>query len=452
MRGQRIARAIAAIVVGLHIVVGITALVLLPRGFAWNDIHAWSNTVIPAALVGVAVVSFVQYIRGRSDGIAVLAAAAAGGWIVAVITGGVLFPISMPTSRLLVPAAAALALANVAWWSRASLGAMVPALLVGGALGHVVILAQRGPPPSTRPAGGTLAEVKGGSIAEEAATGQIQERCGKETIRLNPLLTFESRSPDATWTLLAPPDSFGPRRKLERWQKTATGFRAFYTDDVVPEERMPVVPKERIPVESSLVANRDKTGFEVEAISKLPRPVYAHLVTFTRIHFNFEAMLSFGPIGPELFPIEPADYPSGRPMQLAYLGEDLNLHVVRASDGEKGPYTELAKGPMPRDAALTIDISTGDTKSLPTGDVRAQHTQRKSGCRIVFKDWASQVSTESSPTAGWGLTQNSIQFFHKNGEAFVVMTLAETGPGRGWDSVAHAEGTYRNRLHTEDLR
>ena len=48
--GQRIARAVAAVLLGFHLVAG-SALVLLPHGFALTDVHLWSNTVVPAAAV-----------------------------------------------------------------------------------------------------------------------------------------------------------------------------------------------------------------------------------------------------------------------------------------------------------------------------------------------------------------------------------------------------------------
>ena len=127
-------------------------------------------------------------------------------------------------------------------------------------------------------------------------------------------------------------------------------------------------------------------------------------------------------------------------MQLAYLGEDLAFHVVRARDAEKGPFAELATGHLTRDEPLTIEIR-------PRSDTKADR-----GCRLVFKDWSAQVSTEASPTAGSGLPQNSIQFFARDNESLVVLALAETGPGRGYDTVGHAAGTYRNRLRVEPIR
>lgn len=426
--GPRLARFVAAGLLAVHLAAGLVALNLLPHGFAADDIHLWSNTVIPA-LASVAIASALVrffFFRSSAPTVSLLVAAAAGGWTSAAVTGAVLFPISMTLPRSALVALVALVLLAVARWSSERTVLSLLALVVGGGLGVVEVLARRAPLPSTRPLGGTLAEVRGEPSSEDAALGQIVFPCGKNKLRLNPLLTFHSRSPDRAWTLLSP-DENGSHRKLSHYVKTPTGFRAAYMDDG----------------ESTLVATRDKNGLglDVDAMSKLQAPVYSHLNTFTTIHVPFEATLSFGPTAPARFPIEPADYPSGRPAQLAYLGADLVFRVVRASDAEKGPFTELARGPLRRDEALTIELRPADARDA--GD---------KGCRLVFGDWTSQLSTEPSPTAGWGLPQSSIQFFSRDGEGLVVLTLAGTGPGRGFDSVGHGEGTYRNRLRVEAIR
>lgn len=423
-RAPWIARAIASVVLALHLIAGIVALVLLPRGFGLTNVHLWSNTVVPAVSVSASVAAFVRLLFRRSWApVGALVAAAAGGWTVAVFVGAFLFPSSMTLSRCAAPMAVASALLGLAWWARERAAVTVTALVIGGALGAVEVYAQRAPSPSTRPSGGTLAEVRGEAASDEAATGQIIVPCGKGKLRLNPLLSFQSRSPDATWVLLAADDELRQRRVLTHYAKTPNGFRASYTDDG----------------DSTLVATKDKSGaLDIEGLTRLSSPVYSHLNTWTVIHLAFDAALSFGPTGATRFPVEPADYPAGRPTQLAYLAEDLAFHVVRARDAEKGPFSELAKGPLTRDESLTIEIHPRD--------------ERDKGCRLVFKDWAAQVSTEESPTAGWGLPQNSVQFFSRDGESIIVLALAETGPGRGFDTVGHAAGTYRNRLRIEAIR
>jgi hypothetical protein len=421
---SHVARAVASLILVGHLAVGIAALVLLPRGFPLTSIWAWSNTIVPAALSVTTAAALAWLLVKRSGAwVSVLVAAAAGGWTAAVATGVTLFPVSLTVARCAAPFGVALALGAVAWWARTSLGASAAAFVAGAFLGALEIVAQRAPPPTTRPAGGTLVDVRGTAVNEDAATGQLVVACGKQTMRIKPLLTFESRSPDATWTLLAPPDSFGPHRTPSKYEKTKTGFHALYTDDG----------------QSTLVAAKDRRGgIELDALSSLPEPIYAHLDTWTALHFSFDAALAFGPTGAAGFPIEPADYPTGRPAQLAYLDASLTFRVVRAADGEKGPFTELAHGHLGRDEPLTIEIRPRDEKDK--------------GCRLVFKDWTEQLSTELSPTAGWGVPQNAVQFFSRDGEAYVALTLAETGPGRGWASVGHAAGTYRNRLRIEPLR
>ncbi len=414
----------AVVVLTIHAAVCALALVFLPRGFAASDIHSWSDTWLPATAAIVIVVGLIRFVFFQASGlfVSLLTAAVAGGWFAAIVTGNVLFPASIGVERSVGPTAIAIALATLAWATKLRTWPSLAAGLVGAAFGFVEVLAQKAPPPSTRPAGGTLADVRGEPTKDDAASGQVSFPCGKERVRVRPLLTFESRSPDATWTVLAPPDAFGPRRKFEAFAKEKNGFRARYTDDG----------------ESSVVATKDAKGLDIEAVSTLPQPVYSHLNTFATIHVPFEASVAFGPTGPQTFPIEPSDYPSGRPMQLAYLGADMALHVVRASDAEKGPFVELAKARLGRDEPLTIEI---------------RHKDGSPGtCKLTFKDWASQVSTEPSPTAGWGVPQNSIQLLSRgNNDALIVLTLAETGPGRGWHSVGHAEGTYRNRIRVDTV-
>jgi hypothetical protein len=75
--------------------------------------------------------------------------------------------------------------------------------------------------------------------------------------------------------------------------------------------------------------------------------------------------------------------------------------------------------------------------------------------RLTMIDWSGQAGTALSPTAGWGVPVNAIEFGLLEGSggktANVWMTLAGTSVGRGWDSVGHAAGVYRNRLKIERM-
>ncbi len=68
----------------------------------------------------------------------------------------------------------------------------------------------------------------------------------------------------------------------------------------------------------------------------------------------------------------------------------------------------------------------------------------------MLKDWSRQLSTTLSPTAGWGVPTNAIEFqrldTNEDAPAAIWITLAATSVGRGWETVGHSAGTYRNRV------
>ena len=60
-----------------------------------------------------------------------------------------------------------------------------------------------------------------------------------------------------------------------------------------------------------------------------------------------------------------------------------------------------------------------------------------------------------SSTAGYGLPENAIEFsldgVSPKSAAGIYLTLAATGAGRGYNSIGHAAGTYRNRMLVERI-
>jgi hypothetical protein len=135
----------------------------------------------------------------------------------------------------------------------------------------------------------------------------------------------------------------------------------------------------------------------------------------------------------------PFDYPIGRPARFAYWDAQHQFRVVEAASGEKGPFRTLAVGTLERGDPLTVSIYDADV-------LRA---------KITFHDWSAQASTDLSPTAGWMVPQNAIEFFRLGNREIdpiaIYVTLAGTSVGRGWDSVGHRAGTYRNRIGIELL-
>ncbi|MCF6314433.1 MAG: hypothetical protein L3J39_18435, partial [Verrucomicrobiales bacterium] len=248
-------------------------------------------------------------------------------------------------------------------------------------------------------------------------------------IRLNilPLLTFESRSPDRFWTIFSPPKArLGPERILKGMVKNDRGLTFYYQDDANSILK--------------LTSAHHNDLIEIETQSFLPNDVYSHLNTFCKIHISTTGALSlaFSPC-PQPIAMTAFDYPVGKPARFAYLDSKQVFHVVEASSGEKGPFHSLQQGPLQRDDSLSIIIYSDATPQ----------------CRITLRDWAAQASTQLSPTAGWGLPENSIEFSLYNNKqknaGVIFLSLASTSTGRGWDSVGHTAGRYRNSIVIETL-
>lgn len=152
----------------------------------------------------------------------------------------------------------------------------------------------------------------------------------------------------------------------------------------------------------------------------------------------FRLGLRFSPSPELVVEVVHSDYPFGAPARLAYLDEEGIFRVVQAKDAEKGPFTTLGEGPLARGEALGIVLV----------ELGEQHNRELA--TIVFRDWSLQVSTELSPTAGWGLPQNAVEFgrisMEPTSAVYIDLTLAGTSVGRGWDSVGHRAGVSENRV------
>ncbi len=372
---------------------------MMPAGFPLAHPRFWLHRVVPFVLVAFAVAFVVP--RTKPLRPALLAAIPAT-YLAAAIAGRMLFP---ATLRTLWFAPLTIGLVLFAIWAVEHRAQWRRALLVaplGAALGTVLALAQDAPSPSTHPA--NIAFPTDASRSTAASSFQA----GPLSLWIDPMLAFISRSPDGCWTVLASTaDRLGP-----------------------VDER------------SSLATHVDDRGaLHVEAITDVPHAIYSHLNSYSAIaiHGHRRLFLAFSPAPDARIEVLPSDYPSGRPSRFAYVDADRVFHVVEASDAEKGPFANLASG----------RLAPGDPLAITLYDEQAPIA------RITFDDFAAQASTELSPTAGWSVPQNAIQF-SLDGDvptapASMFLTLAGTGVGRGFDSVGHAPGVYRNRILVEKL-
>jgi hypothetical protein len=413
---------------------------LMPRGFPFTHARFCANVAIPLAIVACVIAALVQARRGRLALTRSMLLALATMWIVASIVGRMIFPISLELrwlAPLLLGAAVALA-ANAAHLRPVRLPtyALALALLLGAGVGATLPWLQRAPMPSTHPLDdiaisappgdapdlGDLPRTRHAGLAlVTLGDGQLTASQDRYVVYVNPLLTFISRSPDRCWTSLAPRlDRLGPRRRLV--QSDADGLLHYADDDA-----------------STLSVVGEGSRVAIVARSSLRAAVYSHLNTFCELQLagHRKLSVSFSPCPQAKIDVMPSDYPVGRPARCAFFGADGIFRIVEASTGEKGPFRELASGPLAREQSLSMTF----------------HDEGRPFCTVTLDDFAAQASTDLSPTAGWGLPMNAIEFSRDNDRetspASVFVTLAGTSVGRGWDSVGHAAGTYRNRMTIE---
>ena len=131
-------------------------------------------------------------------------------------------------------------------------------------------------------------------------------------------------------------------------------------------------------------------------MARLPHPVFSHLNSYCDLEVSGHRRLSlsFSPCPETLIEVRPADYPTGRPLRLAYRDAQGGFHVVEATNGEKGPFRALAGGWLGRSEPLAITL----------------HDRGVAQARVVLEDWSAQAGTAPSPTAGWGVPVNAIEF------------------------------------------
>ncbi len=432
-----LARRLLGNLLALHVAVVVAFYVAMPGGFPFGHPKMLSNQLVPPFLALAGVVGVWSAWRHRPAVLAPLGVTIPAGWLAMGVAGWITFPVSFARVALGSFAVASLSAGIFAvYWRRE--GFRAPAAVAGGVLlgalaGVGAPLAQRGVDPGTRPLEAALparpagesdlaaivdphAELGLGRVS--ARHGEVAVAFGAVRVTIDPLVHFISRSPDRCWTSLAPRATrVSAPRRLTDVVDTGDRLHLRYESDDGGQV---------------LEVGATADGVEVDAWSELRGEVYSHLnrFSFIEVSGHRDLAVSFSPCPDRTITITSSDYPYGRPSRLAYLGADGVFRVVEARSAEKGPFTTLAEGPLRPDEPLTIVLhDAGD----PVG-------------RIVLEDWAAQVGTGLSPTAGWGLPENAIELFRVGESCQIFITLAGTSVGRGWDSVGHAPGVYRNRL------
>ena len=432
-------------VLGFHAVGAAAWWWLAPGGFPIADPLLWRNRVAPPlvlTLVGACVVW-----SRRPEGAPKLSAAL-GAMPIAWLAGAIVLLVGYRTALhdplFLAPMgfAAVLAVAHLGTFRRITLGSTLGWRSIGlriGAIAFGILTAAASLPrvAATRPASEPRPIVALGREDVDARLGpdafvQLGEgstslKAGRLRLTIQPLLRFLERSPDGRPTVLVPRESREGRDfRLIGSAATARGLDLRYRSEVDASLR---------------VEAADDRTIRLESETNLPAVVWSHLNSFCDVDVSGHRRLSlsFSPCPEARIEVLPTDYPSGRPLRFAYLDATGRFRVVEATSGEKGPFRELASGPLGRGESLAITF----------------HDEGRPVARLELDDWSSQLDTQLSPTAGWLAPVNAIEFFLAGDEptstASIYVTLAGTSVGRGWECVGHRAGTYRNRIRVEAL-
>jgi hypothetical protein len=437
-----------------HLILAVLWWWMQPGGFPLGHPRFWSNRVAPFGGLALAFGTLWALHRERTDLLRLLLPIWPAAWVAIALAGRLMFPISLALAWL-APLAAATAMAALAFPRRRSeapgkvrrmraglAGSIVVAALAGASL----VCTQRVPaaathplcvqfpqldPASSRAIVQTGAIRLGRNVLIQTSGGSMTVQIAGLTLMVEPILTFSSRSADGCPTVLVgPSEHAGPvPRFLEGRRDGERSCSLIY--ELAGQG----------PAFVAATTGPSRKELSVEAVTQLERPVYSHLNSFcdVEVRGHHQLSLEFSPCPGVPIEVRRFDYPIGRPARFAYRDNDGAFRVAEADSGEKGPYRTLASGRLGIDEPLAITL-------IDRG---------RATCRITLEDWAPQADTSLSPTAGWGVPVNAIEF-SLSGEgpespASIFVTLAGTSVGRGWDCVGHAAGTYRNRLRFEKL-
>jgi hypothetical protein len=269
-----------------------------------------------------------------------------------------------------------------------------------------------------QPQSSSASILAGSSYRFDAQVAELIMSAQRVQINCLPLLDFDRVSPDGFWSVLAPGKKNDRTPLLNELGEDRQTIR--YSDDAVV----------------TLAAPTSDDSLRLTGFTPVKQDTYSHLNTYCYFEINGhrELSLTFSPCPGDEIEVLPADYPIGRPARLAYLDASQDFCVVEAASGEKGPYRRLAAGKLQRGESLTITV----------------HDQGQPVAWIALEDWSRQVSTDLSPTAGWRVPVNAIEFRRFEDDpaaaAGIWITLAATPVGRGWDAVGHRAGVYRNTV------
>jgi hypothetical protein len=423
---------------------------LEPGGFEISHPRFWANSVAPIVALGLSLATL-GALRSESrralKWFLLLWPAAALG---TAVSGRLLFPVTLAWLWLIpLGGSLVMGLAVLRFWSgesrRTRAGSVGLGLLV--ALASAAFVRTQYPPtPRTKPTSQVsisfTRENRVQAISHPISLlrlarnadlhtleGSLLVRFSQVSISANPMLRFLNSSKDGCWSVFASArDQVGPEPRLREAQFDGEHSCRLAYD--LPGQGPATMRVEVDPSAESI---------KLEVRTNLMQTTYSHLNSYSDFEIRGHRLLEleFSPCLGVPIEVRKFDYPIGRPARFAYVEQDRTFRIVEAASGEKGPFLTLARGHLGAEESLTIILRDF---GRPVG-------------KITLADWAAQADTTLSPTAGWGVPVNAIEFNladdPPSSPASIFVTLAGTSVGRGWDCVGHNPGTYRNRILLE---
>jgi hypothetical protein len=408
---------------------------LSPKGFPLDTSRFWLNSVMPVLLIAVACAGLIGMHKSRWLAAAAVVLFFAWAWCAGAIFGRIIFPISLRGTwamAVIIGGAGLVCFSGLVRRERRSYPIWLFSAAAAMFVGWFATWAQIPPLASTAPINARPPEITtqaskkppdsivqiGPDNGFDTAGAELTLATGNIRITCRPILNFDRISPDGFWSLFAP-----ARKRFRSPVVQSNGddvHQTRYSDDSAVTISAPL----------------PEGHLRLTAFTPVGQDTFSHLNTYCyfEISGHKRLSLSFSPCPDAAIEVLPADYPVGRPARMAFLDDGGRFVVVEAKSGEKGPFRELAAGPLARGDALTIVIRD-DGRPV---------------ARITLEDWSKQVSTSLSPSAGWGLPMNAIEFQRlydsPSAPGAIWITLAGTSVGRGWETVGHRAGIYRNGL------
>lgn len=427
-------RTVVDVALALHFTAAAAYWWLSPKGFPVESGRFWLNSVLPIVLIAVAFAGLIGMHRKRWSFAAIAVLFFASAWCAGAISGRILFPSSLRgiwVIALIIAAAGIICFAGLIRGERRRFGLWLFASTASSLIGLFAMWAQIPLAASTRPIeqlpqiAAQQDHLPTEAMGRQRVGGEFEPARAKFTfttgnirIECYPILEFDRISPDRFWSLFAP--SKKEQRFPTKQTSDAIANTIRYSDGSI----------------LLLAASKTEGTQRLSAFTQVQQDTFTHLNSYCQFHISGHKRLSlsFSPCPDDEIDVLPTDYPTGRPARLAYLDVANNFCIVEARSGEKGPFRPLAIGKLARGEALTVIIRDN---SDPIAAIR-------------LEDWSTQVSTDLSPSAGWSLPMNAIEFQRlddaTDAPVSIWITLAATSVGRGWETVGHRSGIYRNNI------